>query len=972
MLLPPAMAKRLSVVAIGAVFTACGICSVFMSVYASLASVAWKDVTGVILATQREPGVQRKPWYQPNCHVEIATVEDYATTLSDTEVCVVDANGIQLASYSTHGATSPSYGIKLASDNHFHRLEDWFPDNVYPVLLSDGTLIGSKVSNAGNLHLFVLKDAAQHLISTKIGTGYTTYNTVYKLDLSSAILPVDENSRGTPVAYIAASQNNKFAAMQGLGRGILRVNLETYEVKLVSNDFAGHLKTKLAISNDGNTIAVTGDKDAPHRIYSDIGNCGSLKVEGVMLASDQMCPYASFSINIEGYAAVGQVYNPQFATDDVSFVVHAWSESEQLSRRLTLTPDPNSRRIDYLALGDSYASGEGAILAKRYLPWTNQPGNYSANPPVPEEKCHVSSESYPFLLKLDKGLTSMHSVACSGAITVDVFGARKDTTEFDSSGRYLGQRSSKRDAGRLRDMDDSRRKALQALALGNFIPGRIQQIDFVKKYQPKAITLSLGGNDVRFGEILRSCIISVMSPCDWARQGTANNTSASLQSLGRMIAGQYITLRDTYSAIKGASPMTKLYVIGYPQFISNGSICIGNNIGLSQAERSMAVHAVSYINKIIKVAANDAGAYYIDIEDSLGVHTLCGVGSLTDPYVNGTALGIASRAGLSVDEQEAYHPNATGHRSMFERINQGLGAQTLKTFNNCQSPIIVCPKETSVGAPLIDSYFVPPGSVIDAVLNFTNMVGAYVSQTAQQVYSSTANGVKSIAKQVQVSLNQSSGSFKELSWISITIYSNPTEIASAQAGSDGSVATVITLPPSIPAGPHTLVMKGQDSTGKEVVYVQPIIVTGSDPGDLDENGVSDSQQACGPFIVVSSRDVDNDGVDDACDPVAVPLTAQESQLGDVPAGSIFPRSIYGSQSIGDDRSVSDVGIKDMPLQKTLDSLKKVGRQSQSLHGHTSPTSISLFWVVISAILLLSVMLLWIVKCYQYQNRSSHD
>src|SRR5690606_5857361 len=55
-------------------------------------------------------------------------------------------------------------------------------------------------------------------------------------------------------------------------------------------------------------------------------------------------------------------------------------------------------------------------------------------------------------------------------------------------------------------------------------------------------------------------------------------------------------------------------------------------------------------------------------------------------------------------------------------------------------------------------------------------------------------------------------------------------------------------------------------SGEPIRYEQIILVRGSDPSDIDENGVFDSNQQCGPFIESSGVDADLDGIDDACDP----------------------------------------------------------------------------------------------------------
>jgi lysophospholipase L1-like esterase len=87
-----------------------------------------------------------------------------------------------------------------------------------------------------------------------------------------------------------------------------------------------------------------------------------------------------------------------------------------LSRRLAFFAD--SLRLDYVALGDSFSSGEGnpAFLA-----------------PSDADGCHRSPLAYPELLGADEGLALRAFVACSGATTTDMLaGHDGEPSQLDS------------------------------------------------------------------------------------------------------------------------------------------------------------------------------------------------------------------------------------------------------------------------------------------------------------------------------------------------------------------------------------------------------------------------------------------------------------------------------------------------------------------------------------------------------------
>lgn len=119
-------------------------------------------------------------------------------------------------------------------------------------------------------------------------------------------------------------------------------------------------------------------------------------------------------------------------------------------------------KLTYLALGDSYTSGEGDLEKDangitHYLPLTD----------IGSDTCHISSRSYPFLLRDAWGVEpkNMHSVACSGSWLIKDYMADPQT--------YLGQGD--RLSTHEDDLDTVRQTALE-----KYIPGRVPQIEFVK------------------------------------------------------------------------------------------------------------------------------------------------------------------------------------------------------------------------------------------------------------------------------------------------------------------------------------------------------------------------------------------------------------------------------------------------------------------------------------------------------------
>lgn len=494
-------------------------------------------------------------------------------------------------------------------------------------------------------------------------------------------------------------------------------------------------------------------------------------------------------------------------------------------------------QLDYLALGDSYSSGEGdtakdpATSKKYYREHTDVESFGGVE--IPREKCHQSARSYPFYMAKRMGLglamTQWGDVTCSGAVTTDIYSG-------DYGFLYNGQAqggtlfSIGNETPRLEGV--SNKDALQAQALNEFIPGRIQQIEFVKKYHPKVITLTMGGNDIDFAGKLQKCVR--LGTCSWATEGKAR--------LGREIQNEYAKLVELYDKLYEASGyQAKIYVIGYPPFISGDASvqCGGNILSLDYSERVMIAQSVYYLNTVIEHAANTAGVKYVDVTNALEGGRLCDEGQ---KYVTGVA------AVGDNELQESFHPNDYGHIKIAQKINNYLGGKTLANYNICgdESPeVINCPKsDVSASRPDIPSYF----GVSTTDSNAITMTDSVTQQSSQ------------------ADITLPSTSLRPSSTANITLHSDPIDLGDYIVAVNGSLSSSVVIPSTVPVGYHTLVVSGQTYTGDPVEYEQTILVTSTDPDDLDSNGTPDTQQACGAFVLASGQDIDMDSIDDACDP----------------------------------------------------------------------------------------------------------
>lgn len=343
---------------------------------------------------------------------------------------------------------------------------------------------------------------------------------------------------------------------------------------------------------------------------------------------------ASFKITATGYEAAG------WAIDNFAFpgfTVHADT---------------------YVALGDSFQSGEGAY---DYLPGTDIDG---------VNECHRSANAYPELL-VDRGVVNLtlDFRACSGAVIANLYaGTPPDGPQWNESPQ-IG--------------------ALNA--------------------DTKLVTVGVVGNDLGIAPILDSCAYGVLilwgRPC-YSDHG--DEISAALESL------QSGTIHDDllrlYHRIREEAPFARVIVVFYPRFLPTDEAGYTEThwLGFSTCQLIPWVDG-AWINSSEKKAdeligdvAAEAGFDYVNMIDAFDGHDACS----TKPAANGIVDGGAS---------ESFHPNAYGHTLMADRVEDTvLTAPVYPSYPILPNQTITEPIEVSGGTLYISANW--PGSDVEVSL----------------------------------------------------------------------------------------------------------------------------------------------------------------------------------------------------------------------------------------------------------------
>lgn len=544
---------------------------------------------------------------------------------------------------------------------------------------------------------------------------------------------------------------------------------------------------EFVISNDGTKIIAGGN--GAFKMWRITEDCQVDRDAYIQSGrTDDPCP--SRRLYPKVHSLMGKAGNTQThrmkITDDFTKLSYYLDGVHPEGRRVVTLSAPNyypHGQLDYLAMGDSYSSGEGDIEADGgyYLEGTERRG-----------RCHVSRRSYPFLLsdtwKMRRG--KFRSIACSGARILPDYIGRLES--------YRGQSVSITGSNYYDSTPE--------WALSEFRQGYVPQIEFVKRYKPKVVTLTGGGNDVGFADILKYCafpaweslVVTINSSCRYASDESAK------QELKNSIRNQYRSMRNTIRKIKMMSPETKIYLIGYPQFINNPWLSCGyNTASLDRSERSMIREMVREMNNVLWRAASGEGAPFIDIENSLEGGQLCAGGKYVTGLYN---IPIYYKPNNGI--QEIFHPNAAGHRKMSEDIAKRV-------------PMPLGDNEWSQRDALSgDEYAWSPFSLL------TQMVKGVAMEGKKLII-----GFKS--KYLKIGSN-----------MSIAAYSSEVRLGSAIVNSDGAVNAEFDIPANLGIGNHALVLRGVDIDNRPITLYQFFTVRSATPNDMDGDGILDDEDNC--------------------------------------------------------------------------------------------------------------------------------
>lgn len=351
-----------------------------------------------------------------------------------------------------------------------------------------------------------------------------------------------------------------------------------------------------------------------------------------------------------------------------------------------IQPLPGKPANFVVSMGDSYSSGEGAADGDGdYYSETDWRTSTDAN------GCHRSVYSWARNAILpgtsanvghladsaDPGM-DFHQVACSGAqspslSSLDTSETYDLTANEDFNGRFYGE-------------------------LPQIHQGYLDE-------NTTLVTLTIGGNDARFGPVLAQCMIATAATNCANSSFKPPNATENEQQTDRWRTGYFIVNGEPLSdalplvidnvAVEGASealgmirsqaPNAKIVILGYPRLFENQGSCVRSGpgilspLGLSANSVAFLNEMGDYLNAQLKAMVakfdHDAGEHFV-FADPTSAFAGKGVCSAA-PAINSfrttlTASDTSSLFGLIKMSAESFHPNKTGTQIYAQVLEDAL------------------------------------------------------------------------------------------------------------------------------------------------------------------------------------------------------------------------------------------------------------------------------------------------------------
>lgn len=158
------------------------------------------------------------------------------------------------------------------------------------------------------------------------------------------------------------------------------------------------------------------------------------------------------------------------------------------------------------------------------------------------------------------------------------------------------------------------------------------------------VTVSIGGNNIGWGQAVGACVTMDDTTCAWALTQTSGTIQTVLPPL----------LDVAYAQIRAAAPDAHVVVTGYPRLFSPE---YGAYFNATPAEQMAMNDGADLLNEVIAAAAQRHGFQFVDVSGRFDGHGV----NATEPWILG--LEHPARFHPTVEGQDAYAATLTSQIS---------------------------------------------------------------------------------------------------------------------------------------------------------------------------------------------------------------------------------------------------------------------------------------------------------------------
>jgi hypothetical protein len=327
-------------------------------------------------------------------------------------------------------------------------------------------------------------------------------------------------------------------------------------------------------------------------------------------------------------------------------------------------------QANYVAMGDSFSSGEGLQPYDVNSDYVHAIGNREDR-----NACHRSQQgAYPRMVTLPghpkpiaqhavEGTASFAFIACSGAMTTSITSdAVNNPPTVDDLGGHTDWGQPDQRFGEVAQVDQG------WLDVGT-----------------THVTLSVGGNDVRFTDVMRGCILSIGSCYAddyYLTRGNGEVDPQPLKTYEKRVITEMLPrhLQAVYRAIHAKAANAKIYVLGYPRMFPDNPVT-GCSTAISVDTQRFLNTLADMLTITIADAVHDVRREGVDITfveptarwrigTGPNAHWMCP--DQPSSWLNAVTGPSTSGSGTNTPGVGTFHPNAAGQQAFADLMNRAL------------------------------------------------------------------------------------------------------------------------------------------------------------------------------------------------------------------------------------------------------------------------------------------------------------